>query len=129
VNHKSDIVTLIVTFSFSGDLLFLALNSHVWISEKSIDRDLVCEIWNNNKYQEGVGSLTTFTEVADGLPESSVADMLPTIDEHHGVYSQEPPWKTIEVIGARLTREIHEILDGLGVKSVEQTTEGFRAQR
>jgi hypothetical protein len=52
-----------------------------------------------------------------------------TIDEHHGIYSQEPPWRTIQVFGAQLTTEIRIILEGLGIKSIEKTAEGFKAQR
>jgi hypothetical protein len=120
-------VTLIVGSEFAGDLLSLALSSHVWISDKAVDIKEVRRIWENRTYKKGKGSLTTF--IACESPEDSVADMLLTIDLHHGEYSQEPPWHIITVIGAQPTHEIREILSSLGVDSVEETADGFCGQR
>ena len=114
-------VTLIVGSQFTGDLLSLALNSHVWIADKSVDVEEVRCIWDNKKYKEGKGSLTTF--VACESPEESVADMLLTIHEHR------PRWQIVTIIGARPTPEICEILGSLGVDSVEETGDGFWGQR
>jgi hypothetical protein len=120
-------VALIAGSGFTGDLLSLALSSHVWIADRAVNFEEVRGIWENRKYKEGMGSITTF--VACELPEESVANMLLTIDLHHGEYSQEPRWQIITVIGAQPTLEIREILSSLGVDSVEETVDGFWGQR
>ncbi|MGO9017735.1 MAG: hypothetical protein ACLQVJ_05210 [Syntrophobacteraceae bacterium] len=114
-------ITLIVGLKFAGDLLSLTLSSHVWVADNTVGTAVARSIWDDRKYKEGNGSLTTF--VANASPEASVADMLPTIDEHH------PSWQIITVMGAQCTPEIREILGSLGTDSVKEISNGFLAQR
>ena len=56
-------------------------------------------------------------------------DELDTIDLHRGVYSADPAFTVIEIIGTPLSEGIKIALSEYGFDEFKETTEGFRAVR
>jgi hypothetical protein len=50
--------------------------------------------------------VTAVNDSADSTPEELAAEMLPTIDEHHGVCSANPPYDSLHVVGARMSADL-----------------------
>lgn len=73
--------------------------------------------------------LTLFNADFEMPPEDEFLCLLPTVDLHHGEYAVNGPWEVLEVFGVGATDRIKEALEDYGVKSVENTGEGFRATR
>jgi hypothetical protein len=76
----------------------------------------------------GLMDVTLFTP-SEPQPELEFLSQLDTIDLHHGPYSSAAPYTSIEVIGARLTRDAEHALRDLGFDSFRSTPEGFTATR
>ena len=56
-------------------------------------------------------------------------DQMDTIDLHHGIYSADPPYTVIRVIGSTLTPEGQQFLETFGFNSFTLTGGGFQAVR
>jgi hypothetical protein len=61
--------------------------------------------------------------------EAWTASVVDTLDEHHGPWSQGPPYRALEVIGTPLTPLLREICEEHGFRSFHATPAGFRATR
>jgi hypothetical protein len=75
---------------------------------------------------EGV---TIFKTRDDSSPEDTLIQELQTIDLHHGVYSANPPYTVLEVIGTGISDRVKGKFAEFGFDQFEPTSQGFRAIR
>jgi hypothetical protein len=62
-------------------------------------------------------------------PEEICAQIASTVDEHHGEYSQDPPWSEIKVYSAMLSPALRAVLVAIGASEFESTPDGFLCRR
>jgi hypothetical protein len=51
------------------------------------------------------------------------------VDEHHGEFGHDPPWREIEVFGADLNDRLQNVFEELGAITFEKTRDGFVCRR
>jgi hypothetical protein len=73
--------------------------------------------------------VTVFKTSVDHDSAQVLIDEMQTIDMHHGVYSANPAYTVIRVIGCELGPEIREKFAAFGFDSFNRTPEGFIAVR
>ena len=73
--------------------------------------------------------ITLFDSPGDHSPEQMLIDIMGTIDLHHGIYSADPPYTVIRVIGAALTSDVREVMASYGFDSFTASDDGFSAVR
>jgi hypothetical protein len=99
-----------------------------WVIDSPINAPVVQRIWRERSAPSHLTGVTKFSSA--GLdPEQALIEQLPTVDEHHGCYSADPPYTVVEVAGAPLTTRVREALAAYGFDNFEATPAGFRAFR
>lgn len=98
--QERETVALIVDPSFGAQLEAVAARCHIWVVDTPANRPVVEKIWNAQKGQEESLMTTIFSADLEAPPEQVALDHLYMVDLHHGEYSQNPPWNTLEVYGA-----------------------------
>ena len=88
----------------------------VWSVDTPPNREAAQKLWVVDKSRSHLDGVTTF-KAGDCSAENALINNLGTIDLHHGVYSADPPYTVIEVIGTVITERL------------ETETRGFRLQR
>jgi hypothetical protein len=73
--------------------------------------------------------VTTFTLYEGESIESSVVNLLPVIDEHHGLREDWATDIVLEVLGVPLTARIRSALQALGPFDILERADGFAATR
>jgi hypothetical protein len=101
----------------------------VWIAMSSINEPMVRSLRAAHPDGDQLSGITAFRFDADAPPEKSLLDSLNMVDLHHGLYSSEDPYIALEVIGARLTINVREILSKLGFEKFLENPDGFTARR
>jgi hypothetical protein len=126
-NHR---VAIVLDPHFAGKLIPLAARMHVWACDSPENRETAERIWAEarNATPSNERGVTTFVP-SGGTHEEVLCEILPTVDEHHGRFSHDPPWSRIEVHGARLTPEVRAALEGYGATSYREFDGGFVAER
>ncbi len=72
--------------------------------------------------------MTVFNATA-GTPEQLLVRVFPTVYEHHGEYSQDPPLDEVEVLGVAPSADVRAALNSYGFSSVVVSVNGFVASR
>jgi hypothetical protein len=80
-------VTVVVERSFSGSLEELAEHTHVWIVDTPANRPAVQDLWGR-RAADCAHTLTCFEVVSSLSPETWLIDVLPSVDEHHGLRAE-----------------------------------------
>jgi hypothetical protein len=106
----------------------LAQSGPVWIVDTPANRNAARRIWNA-AVPGTFESVTTFTFGEGSSFEDVLINELPTIAEHHGLYSGNPPYTMMEVIGTEISEKIKDALARFGFDQFEPTPLGFRAIR
>ena len=101
----------------------------VWIALSPINEPTVRSLWASHPDCDHLSGITGFRFDADALPENSLLDTLDMIDLHHGLQSSKDPYTVLEVVGARLTTDVREVLCKLGFERCLEHTDGFTARR
>ncbi len=101
----------------------------VWIALSPINEPTVRSLWASHPDCDHLSGITGFRFDADALPENSLLDTLDMIDLHHGLQSSKDPYTVLEVVGARLTTDVWEVLCKLGFERCLEHTDGFTARR
>lgn len=121
-------VVVVARSRSSDEIESLAGDQHVW-AIRTPEHEAVAErIWASNPVPRLEAGITLFNG-GDGTPEDAVVSILSTVDEHHGVYSHDPPLSVIEVIGAAVTPDVRIALEAYDFARFEEYTEGFVAYR
>jgi hypothetical protein len=101
----------------------------VWIVDSPTNSDFTRKLWADSPTSGHLDGVTLFKASADRLPEQMLIDWMDTIDLHHGVYSADPPYTAIRVVGTKLTTEGRQVLGTFGFDSFTLTDDGFSATR
>lgn len=107
----------------------LVEKSPAWIVDTPKNRAAAQSIWSVDTSRNHLDGVTTFKAPDDSSPEDTLMQELETIDLHHGVYSANPPYTVVEVIGTGISEKVKEKLAEFGFDQFEPTSEGFRAIR
>jgi len=113
---------------FGTQLPSLAEQFHVWVVDTAVNRRAAESVWAVGPRDRTHG-VTTFKRYEGESIESSVVDLLPVIDEHHGL---REGWATdivLEVLGVPLSSGIRSALEALGPFEILERPDGFIAER
>ena len=121
-------VRVVVDPHFGQRLTTLPLGEPVWIIDSDENTHVAREAWkqrpNSNDHLTGI---TTFRSVAGYDAEEELIAQLGPIDLHHGVYSADPPYSILEVVGCTASAKLRDALAGYGFAIEESSPNGFRA--
>jgi hypothetical protein len=121
-------VAVVVELNFDSELKEFARSRNVWLIETPRNRALVEEFWRSPK-RDLSESVTVFQVDLSGSPEMWVADVLSSIDEHHGLREEWVSDVELEVRGVGATERIREELLEFGEFIIEEQIRGFVARR
>jgi len=121
-------VAIVVDPNFGERLIQLAAELHVWAVDSPANRTAAERIRATpgaaNSLERGI---TMFGAALGAAPERVVADILATVDLHHGVYSHTPAWSIVHVYGAPISPSLRLALRELGFSEAREFPEGFTA--
>ena len=86
-------------------------------------------LWTEFPDRDHLEGITLFRTEAQSTPQQVLIEEINTIDELHGVYSADPPYTVIQVIGCDLDSAVEQSLAGFGFDSFNLTPDGFEARR
>jgi hypothetical protein len=112
-----------------GDKLAEIEGAPVWIVDTPINKAVVRRLWSEHPQQNQLTGITTFDDFESSSPEDILLGQLDTIDLHHGVYSANPPYNVIEVVGTPLTDRVKSELSEYGFNEFFASPAGFTAKR
>jgi hypothetical protein len=122
-------VFVVLDREYGERLSELARAGPVWIVDTPSNHEAVQRVWASGKHKSHLDGVTKF-KTGDGCSsEDALINELDTIELHHGVYSADPPYTVIEVVGARVTERLRNELSQFGFTEFQATVEGFRAVR
>jgi hypothetical protein len=83
--------------------------------------------WEEHPEPSHLRGITIFT-CSESIPaDRTLLGQLDTIDLHHGVYSADPPYSELQVVGVSLTAAIRSALEALGFTDFHNIEAGFLA--
>ena len=118
-------VAIVVDPEFGSRLVELAERIEVWACASSENSALIRRLWQ-------VGSVKTVTEfkVSSGADaEEWLLEVVGDVDLHHGSYSHDPPWETLEVYGCAASPQVRRALQEFGDGEFVETSGGFNFTR
>lgn len=101
----------------------------MWGVDSPVNRDCAQKLWAEFPAAIIWMASPFSSRRKDCSPEQMLIDQMGTIDDRHGVYSADPPYTAIHVIGSGLTLEVRQILASFGFDSFTVTDDGFQAVR
>jgi hypothetical protein len=122
-------VILVLDRNYGSEPSSVPAEGHIWLIESPANREAAASYRALHGASTSENSVTTFKAAADDTGSEVCLKMLDTIDLHHGVYSADPPYSVLEIVGAPLNRTMKAALEGLGFSRFESTVNGFRARR
>ncbi|HMQ04197.1 MAG TPA: hypothetical protein PKD26_09805 [Pyrinomonadaceae bacterium] len=117
-------VAIVVDANFGSRLFELAKRVDVWVCASSENSAAVRRLWQDN-----VMTVTEFKVSLEDDAEAWLLDVLSDVDLHHGVYSHDPPWDSLEVYGCSASPQVRNALQEYGSGEVVDTVAGFRFKR
>jgi hypothetical protein len=121
-------VSIIVDPEFGNRLQIVANETPVWIVDSPLNKSAAEDLWKSHRKQSYLDGVTTFHVEPNSTPEKWCANIIGTVDEHHGEYSHDPPYSIVEVIGVKLTTRLRHAFEECGLNEFVETTEGFEAK-
>ena len=122
-------VFVVVDREYGERLGKLAQSGPVWIVDTPVNRAVAQQLWAANPNRSHLDGVTTFKFGEDSPSEDILINELDAIDLHHGVYSANPPYTILEVIGIGITAKLKAALLDFGFNDFQETDQGFRAMR
>jgi hypothetical protein len=122
-------VFVVVDREYGERLAEIAQKGPVWVVDTPANSAVAQRLWSSTLSHSHLNGVTTFKTRGDSSPEDTLIRELETIDLHHGVYSANPPYTILEVIGTEITERVKTELSEFGFDHFEPTLEGFRAIR
>ena len=122
------VVSIVVDPEFGERLTALAERGPVWIADTPSNRS-AAEVWRRKPGRPTCEDrVTTFRINTVAAPEQWVADILSTVELHHGGFDNKPPsYGTLEVWGASLSASLRALLTTAGYADLSSFPGGFRA--
>jgi hypothetical protein len=122
-------VAIVVDPDARGYVVELAARFHVWARGTKANLRVAQDCWSSNPDHSLERGITTFDSDVSQQPEEALISILPTVDEHHGEHSHDPPWDSIEVFGTTATAKVRATLSEYGVTEFFVTPTGFVCRR
>ncbi len=123
MEHCSSEVAVVVDPEFGDRLSTLADQRCVWVAESATNRAAAERLLRGT----AAYMVTTFRfNQTAPLPEV-FAEILPVVDEHHGILSCNPPYQRIAVYGARPNGTARAALAAIEFELEAETADGFTA--
>ena len=121
------VVGLVVDPDFSERLPSLADRIHVWVADTPQNRmaaELIRKAEPTFDFARGV---TLFSINADQGRDVWAADIIGTIETHHGSYTHDPPVSCLEVFGVPAGEPLKRVLARYGFTHVVERGNAFQA--
>jgi hypothetical protein len=105
------------------------LAAPIWIVDTPQNRAAAEKRWAADSNRRHLDGVTTFKTMNDLTPEDVLIGELDPIDCHHGIYSANPPYTMVEVIGTSISDRLRRKLSQFGFNQFDSTPQGFYATR
>jgi hypothetical protein len=128
MSAKPAIVFIVVDRNCGALLADLPTDEPVWIVDTPTNRALTKKLWAESPNRTHLNGITLFTSFADSA-EDCVIHQLETIDLHHGIYSANPLYAGLQIIGTQPTERLAVELAAFDLTEITITDSGFRATR
>jgi hypothetical protein len=122
-------VVVVLDREYGERLSQLVGQAPVWIVDTQTNRAEAQKIWAADSNRSHLDGVTTFKAKSDSSSEEALINELDTIDEHHGIYSANPPYTVVEVIGLSISDKLKNKFSQFGFNQFESTPQGFCAKR
>ena len=122
------VVAIVVDSQFGAHLRELNAVYPVWAVDSTANRETATELWGGGEAERRDRGLTLFRAEEGGSPADWCAEIIGTVEEHHGAYSHNPPVTVIEVYGTAATPALREAFAEYGFNEVVNTANGCRAR-
>jgi len=126
------IVHVIVAPDYGEGLRALPADEAAWVADTPTNHGVIKSIWTSNPTEHNrdyLTGITSFKVPADKTPEDWLLGALNLVEEHHGAYSQTPPYSILRVVGTVLTPRIRAQLESYGFVKFEDLRDGFVAHK
>jgi len=107
----------------------ICANTPVWIVDSPSNGPMIRRLSKENQVHEHLERITSFSDLRPSSPEELFLVEFGTIDLHHGSYSVEPPYATLEAVGTPLTGRIVKPHRAYGFGKCSATARRFIADR
>jgi len=122
------IVFIVVDHDYAARLADLPTDEPVWIVDTPTNRAMTKKLWAESPNRTHLNGITLFTSTAASA-EDCVIHQLEPIDLHHGIYSADPPYAGLQIIGTQPTDRLTVELAAFDLTEITITDSGFRATR
>jgi hypothetical protein len=96
----------------------LAEHMHVWAADTPINRAAAAQLWAATTSPSIERGVTVFRVNRDQSPDAWVAEILDTVELHHGEHSHDPLMTVLEIHGASLSPRLRSALASAGFTRV-----------
>lgn len=120
-------VAIIVDPEFGDRLDQIAARMPVWIADTPVNRASVDRNWAARP--PSPKGVTIFRVDNSSTHADWLITVLPTVDLHHGEYSQHPPYTVVEVFGAAPIEPVQQAFEEFGFSTFTHRPHGFVATR
>jgi hypothetical protein len=112
---------------FDVHLRELAERCHVWVVDTPANRLAAEALWARGP-GDRIHGVTVFRKDEDESVETSLVNLLPVLDEHHGLQAEWATDVVLDVRGAALTPTIRSELDAFGKFDIREDAGGLGAR-
>ena len=114
-----------------GDAIFdLAKAYHVWLVDTPPNRQRAMRIWSVNRAdaRSMLFGVTLFARPARDEAQA-LSKVIELVEDHHGIFAQDPPVDRLLVTGLSPTAEVLSTLNEWGYTRVEKVNDGIQASK
>ena len=122
-------VFVVLDYEYGPRISQLAKSGPVWVLDSPANRAAAENFWEQFPSRNDLDGITVFKASKVHSLEAVLINELQTIDMHHGIYSADPPYTILQIIGTVLTARIESALSEYGFHSFREIPEGFQASR
>ncbi len=126
--YSQETVAIVVDPDFGDRLNSIAERMPVWVADTPGNAAAIKRLFRELR-RTGEGSVTSFIVDKKAHPTSVLPATIESVNLHHGMYSQDPPYRQIKVYGVwpgDLTNNVLEELRQIGPYTLRGTPFGFR---
>ena len=121
-------IGLVVDPAFGKRLEQLSGMLPVWVAKTPANAPVAYSL-QQFRHQHNMPPITVFTVDVQQSPDIWCADVLASVDLHHGTLSSSLPYNSILVFGAKLTDDLRKAFDQIDRWDFEDFSEMFRATK
>ena len=122
-------VFVVVDREYGARLAELALKGPVWIVDTLANHAAAQKLWSEYPGRSIWKASLLSNPPMVAPPKIVFFSILDTIDLHHGVYSADPPYTVLGIVGTPVSDRVRAELSEFGFNEFHGTDEGFRAVR